>query len=122
MNWSEIISKIILWALGLAGTGISVFFTYLINKKIKNKDTKALINDTVKHCVLDVYQTYVEALKDKNVFDADAQKEALNKCLELIKKELPATALSWLNLTYNNIEEHLKTLIESQIGQLKRGE
>ena len=122
MNWADILQKIIFWLLGLAGTGATAFVTYLINKFIKNKEYKELVTATVNNCVLDVYQTYVEYFKDNNIFDEAKQKEALQRCLDLIKQNIPTTALNWLNKIYNDVDNHLITLIESNIAKSKKGE
>ena len=120
MDWNSILTEILLAIIGVVGT----FFTYLINRYIKNEELKGIINslnDLVRNSVLEVYQTYVEELKDKNIFDEEAQKEALKRCLDLINRNIPDNVEKWLKWNYADAEKYLKSLIEAQIGLLKNG-
>lgn len=122
MDWNEIGTQVILGIIGILITGLGTLITYLINKYVKNDQLKSIIsslNQTVQNAVLETYQTYVEALKKDGMFNAEAQKEALNKALENIKTNLPADVMNWLKENYDDIDAYLKTLIESCIGLLK---
>lgn len=123
MNWGEILTQIVLGLLGILLSVLSVYATYLINKHIKDAELKRIItslNDLVQKAVLEVYQTYVENLKSKSIFDAEAQKTALNQSLEIIKVNMPSDVEKWLKSNYTDVERYLKTLIEAQIGLLKK--
>ena len=48
-----------------------------------------MISNTITKCVTEINQTYVENLKDKNMFTAAAQKEAFNSCLKSVESLLP---------------------------------
>lgn len=122
MNWTEIVKEVIIYLIGFALTAIGGAVTYLINKHIKNeqaKDTVASFNDLVRISVLEVYQTYVQELKDRDIFDERAQKSALNAALRLIQENMPARVQTWLNENYADVEAFIKTNIEAQIGALK---
>ena len=122
MNWSEIGTQIILGIIGVVISGLGVFVTYLINKYIKNDKLKSIINslnELVKNSVLEIYQTYVEALKKDGMFNKEEQKIALNKCLEKIYVNMPEEVAKWLNENVSDIEQYLKSLIEANIGLLK---
>lgn len=122
MNWSEIGTQVILGIIGVVISGLGALITYLINKYIKNDKLKTIINslnELVKNSVLEIYQTYVEALKKDGMFDEIAQKNALNKCLELIKTNMSADVKKWLEENYTDIDTYLKSLIEATIGLLK---
>lgn len=124
MNWNEIGNQLIIGIIGILISGLGIYVTYLINKFIKDKDLKEIIlslNEVVQQCVLTTYQTYVEELKCKNEFTLEAQKLALEHCLELIKVNLPLKVKTWLEANYEDIDRYLKTLIEAQIGLLKNG-
>ena len=54
------------------------------------------MNKTVTNCVIATNQTYVDALKDKNAFTAEAQKEALQKTYTAIMNILSADAITYL--------------------------
>lgn len=122
MNWNEIGTQVILGLIGVVISGLGVIITYLINKYIKNDKLKTIVNslnELVKNSVLEVYQTYVEALKKDGMFDKEEQEIALNKCLNIVKKNMPMDAHNWLIENQEDIDSYLKFLIESTIGLLK---
>ena len=122
MDWSEIGTQIILSIMGVVISGLGVFVTYLINKYIKNDKLKSIINslnELIKNSVLEVYQTYVEALKKDGVFNKEAQQNALNKCMKLINENMTQEVRKWLDENHSNMEAYLKSLIEAQIALLK---
>ena len=122
MDWGEIGTQVILGIVGVLISGLGAVATYLVNKYVKDNKLKILLsslNTLVQNSVLEVYQTYVEALKKAGSFDAEAQKLALERCLALIKANMPKELETWLKSNYSDIESYLKSLIEAQIGLLK---
>lgn len=122
MNWAEIGTQVIVGIIGVLLTGLGTFITFLINKYIKNDKLKTILsslNETVRNAVSEVYQTYVEALKKDGMFDAEAQKEALSRALEIIKTNLPSDVMAWVQDNYTDIDAYFKSLIEAAIGLLK---
>ncbi len=122
MNWNEIGTQLIVGIVGIIVSGLGVFVTYLINKWVKDNELKTIItslNDVVKNAVAETYQTYVEALKEQDNFTLEAQKIAVERCLETIKANMPIKVEEWLKSNYTDIEKYLKSLIEAQIGLLK---
>lgn len=122
MNWAEIGTQVIVGIIGILLTGLGTLITCLINKYIKNDKLKTILsslNETVRNAVSEVYQTYVEALKKDGMFDAEAQKEALSKALEIIKTNLPSYVMNWVKENYSDIDAYFKSLIEAAIGLLK---
>lgn len=122
MNWAEIGTQVILGIIGVLITGLGTLITVLINKYVKNdklKNILASLNEVIQKAVSEVYQTYVEALKKDGMFDAEAQKEALNKALEIIKTNASKDVMDWLKANYTDIDVYLKSQIEAMIGLLK---
>lgn len=122
MDWNAIGTDVILGIVGVLLTALGTVITYLINKFVKDEKLKKIVqslNELVQQSVQYVYQTYVEALKDTGMFTVDAQKEALEKCLEKINENMPEDVKNWLNENYSDITAYLKTLIESCIAALK---
>lgn len=122
MNWGEIGTQIILGIVGALISAFGILITYLVNKYVNDAKLKSILtslNNLVQNSVLEVYQTYVEALKKAGSFDAEAQKLALERCLALIKANMPKDIETWLKANYSNIESYLKSLVEAQIGLLK---
>lgn len=122
MNWGQIGTEIILGLVGVIFSALGVIITYLINKYIKDQKAKDILNSlhqVVRDSVLEVYQTFVEELKEKDIFDKNAQKMALERCLELIKTNMSNEVKTWLEANVGDITAYLKSLIEAQIGLLK---
>jgi len=122
MDWGEISTQLILGIVGVIISALGVIVTYLVNKYVNDAKLKSILtslNNLVQNSVLEVYQTYVEALKKAGSFDAEAQKLALERCLALIKANMPKDIETWLKANYSNIESYLKSLVEAQIGLLK---
>ena len=122
MDWNEIGTQLILGIVGVIISGLGVYVTYLINKYVNDAKLKNILtslNTLVQNSVLEVYQTYVEALKKAGNFNAEAQKLALERCLVLVKANMPKALETWLKANYSDIESYLKSLIEANIGLLK---
>ena len=122
MDWAQIGTQVILGIIGVLITGLGTLITFLINKYVKNDRLKSILsslNETIRNAVSEVYQTYVEALKHDGMFDADAQKEALGRALEIIKCNLPADVMNWVKENYSDIDAYFKSQIEAVIGLLK---
>ena len=122
MDWNAIGTEFILSLIGLMITVLGSIFTLLISKYIKNdkiKKTVASLHELVRDSVLNIYQTYVEEMKEHGMFSREAQKEALERCFELIKTNMPQDVKTWLEANFSDLEGYLKSLIESQIGMLK---
>lgn len=122
MDWAQIGTQVILGIIGVLITGLGTLITFLINKYVRNDRLKSILsslNETIRNAVSEVYQTYVEALKHDGMFDADAQKEALAKALEIIKRNLPADVMDWVKENYTDIDEYFRSQVEAVIGLLK---
>lgn len=122
MNWGQIGTEIIISLAGVVISALGLFLTYLINKYIKDQKVKDIINSLhqlVRNSVLEVYQTFVEELKGKDLFDKEAQNKALERCLGLIRANMPNDVKAWLEANVGDITAYLRSLIEAQIGSLK---
>ena len=101
------------------------FFTAKIaevKEKTQNETAKKyldMINKTVADCVIATNQTYVEALKDKNMFDAEAQKEAFNKTFEAVKSLLSEEAVNYILTISGDLDLFLTTAIEAEVNKNK---
>jgi hypothetical protein len=122
MDYNAILTELIIGIIGLVLSAIGAIVAVLINKYVANeklKTTLASFHDLVRNSVLETYQKYVEELKDKNMFDANAQKTALSACLSIIKANMPQRVETWLKSNVSNVEAYLISNIEAQIGELK---
>ena len=122
MNFQEILFS----AIGTILTGLLAWLisiiTNWINSKIKDKNAAKIltsITTLVTNVVQATYQSYVEALKGTDAWTKEAQEAALNKALTTIKSQLNNEGIKFIEENYGNVEEYLKTLIESVLYKLK---
>ena len=79
----------------------------------------AMLTDTVTNAVIAVKQTYVDALKGKNAFTAEAQKEAFTMAYTAVLNNLTDEAKVCLNEAYGDLESYIKVLIEAKVHENK---
>ena len=129
MDWTEILQNlfvvVIIPLLGLITKYIVQFFM------VKNEEIKAttdneifkkyfdMLNKTITNCVIATNQTYVDALKDKNAFTAEAQKEALQKTYDAIMAILSEDAKDYLTNATGDLQGYIMNLIEAQVKENK---
>ena len=121
------IINILLSALGIIITGLASFvvvkLTSWIDTKVKDKKVAEILstlNQLVFNSVSEVYQTFVETIKNEGKFTTEAQTKALNMCLDKIKSKLAPEIVEFIKNNFGDVTEYLKCLIESTIYQLKR--
>ena len=123
MNFQEILFSTIGTILtGLLAWLISIITSW-ISTKIKDNNAAKMITTIltiVTDAVQATYQTYVEALKGTNAWTKEAQEKALNMALNTIKKQLTQESAKFITENYGNIEEYLKTVIDSVLYTLKK--
>lgn len=64
-------------------------------------------------------QTYVDSLKDKNMFDKEAQQKTLQTTKEKMKSQLKASAKEYIEQNFNSFNTWLTTTIEAKLYDLK---
>ena len=118
--------NILLSALGVIITGLAGFavtkFTQWINSKISDAKAANYLSTIMKvvlDCVQEIYQTYVQSLKESGSFDKDAQKHALDACLVKIKSQLAPELITYITTNFGDVNSYLISLIESTIYSLK---
>lgn len=130
MNWAEVLQNlfivVIIPLLGLI-TKYLVQFLNIKMGEIKNSTDNEtfkkyfdLLNTTIVNCVIATNQTYVDALKDKNAFTAEAQKEALSKTYQAVMNILSADAKDYLTNAVGDLQEYITSLIEAQVKENKK--
>lgn len=129
MDWTEILQNlfvvVIIPLLGLI-TKYMVQFFAVKNEELKEKTDNEIfkkyfdmLNKTVTNCVIATNQTYVDALKDKNAFTAEAQKEALQKTYSAIMAILSEDAKNYLSNATGDLQSYIMNLIEAQVKENK---
>lgn len=111
---------------------LGILCTYLV-KFIETKSKEAIVNtdneylqkylsmltDTVITCVIATNQTYVNALKDKDAFDAEAQKEAFKMTYEAVVTILSEEAQNYLSNAVGDLQKYITELIEAEVSNQK---
>ena len=129
MDWTEILQNlfvvVIIPLLGLITKYIVQFFM-VKNEELKEKTDNEMfkkyfdmLNKTITNCVIATNQTYVDALKDKNAFTAEAQKEALQKTYNAIMAILSEDAKDYLTNATGDLQGYIMNLIEAQVKENK---
>jgi len=120
------IQQILLSVLGTALTALAAWgverLTAWLSTKIKNGKALKLLNEAinvVQSVVKATYQTYVQSLKDKNMFDAAAQKNALNMAVESATKTLSVEAKNYITANFGDLTEWIILKVESTLYDLK---
>lgn len=124
--WNQVLD-IVFAAIGTLLTGLAGFAVTWLSKWINSKlgDSKEAkwatqAVDIVTNAVQTVYQTYVEALKGQNKFDAEAQKEALQKAVDITLSQMSDDVKQYVGDNFGDIVEWIKNQIESTIYKSKQ--
>lgn len=122
MNWQAILLSAISIVLTALVTWGAERLIELINSKLANsKYAKYLtsIVDVITRAVKTTYQTYVETLKNKDMFTAEAQKEALSRAREMALSQLTEDSKKWIATNFGDVKQWISNTIESVIYDLK---
>lgn len=126
MNYAELIATIfqvcIIPLLGVLTTFLvkwlqikSSELQIKMDNDIVNKYMDMLTN-TITECVLATNQTYVEALKQQNKFDLEAQKIAFDKTSEAVMAILTKDAKEYLESAVGDLELFIRQKIEAEVN------
>ena len=120
--WENLVTQIVLWALGGIFSVVGGFIIRFINKKIKNDTIKNLllgavniVSDGVKF----TYQTYVEEIKGTTLWDKDAQERAMQKTIDYVKNTMTQQAKDYIVANYGDLEAWIRQQAEIQINNAK---
>jgi hypothetical protein len=79
-----------------------------------------MLQDTITKNVIAINQTYVDALKDKNAFDLEAQKQAFEMVYKNVIASLNEEAYTYLNEAIGDLQGYITTLIEASVKENKK--
>ena len=125
MDWSKIIQEIfIVCIIPLLGILTKYFISFIetqrdaiikeSNSEIQNKYI-TLLAETIKTCVIATNQTYVDALKNKDAFTPEAQKEAFNKTLNAVLLILGEEGQKYLSEVYGDLNTYIINQIQAEV-------
>ncbi|MEG1756756.1 MAG: hypothetical protein RR297_11595 [Clostridia bacterium] len=130
-NWTEVLSYLLYGVLTVVSAIVTKYVvpwlkTVTAEKtaKIKNDKIRTGLDealDAVLTAVTFTNQTYVESLKNKNIFDAEAQKTAFTKSWCMAEALLTETAKNALVAIYGGVDGWLTAKIEQTTHDVKKG-
>jgi hypothetical protein len=129
MDWLSILDQVFdVCLVPLLGLATAVFIAFIkqkmneskekINNELANKYL-GMLEMTIIDCVKATNQTYVEALKDKNAFDAEAQKHAFELTKNAVIKILSNDAKIYLAHALGDLDAIIDEKIEATIKDVK---
>lgn len=129
MNWTEILQEIIqVCIIPLLGV-LTTYLVILIKNKTKQITDKTnndladkyinMLSDTIQTCVIATNQTYVNNLKKEKLFDAEAQKQALQMTADAVKQILSTSAQEYLTTAYGDLNALIMQKIEAEVAKNK---
>lgn len=120
---SEIVQVCVIPLLGVLTTYLVVFIknktkqiTDMTESDLANKYIN-MLSDTITTCVIATNQTYVNALKQNNIFDADAQKVALQMTADAVQNLLTEEAKVYLSHLYGDLNAFILLKIEAEVNK-----
>lgn len=129
MNWMEVLNQIFQTCIvPLLGIVVAMIIRAVNAKKSElsaatdNQLAQKYINllaNTITDCVIATNQTYVDALKEQNAFDKEAQEEALSRTYHAVIAILSAEARKYLESIYGDLNTYILTKIEAEVNMNK---
>lgn len=129
MDWSILLNQIFeVCLIPLLAFATSALIDFI---KAKIEETKVLtdneitikyldlLENTVEDCLEATNQTYVNALKEQNAFDLEAQKIALEKTKEAVLSILSEEAIIYLTNFVGDLDKLIEDKIEAKIARSK---
>lgn len=126
MNYMEMLQKIfevcIIPLLGVLTTYLVLFIKQKSKELQETTDNELykkyieLLQDTIVRCVIATNQTYVEALKNKNAFDKEAQEHAFKMTYDAVMEILTDDAKVYLSNVFGDLEVYITKLIEAEVN------
>ena len=126
MNWMEMLQKIfevcIIPLLGVLTTYLVIFIRQKSKELQETTDNQLykkyieMLQDTVVRCVIATNQTYVEALKNQNVFTKEAQAEAFKMTYDAVMAILTDDAKDYLANVVGDLQTYIVKLIEAEVN------
>ena len=122
MDWQTVLLSVVSIVLTALVTWASERLISYLNTKISNAKYAKYLTDSVTivmGAVKSTYQTYVEALKEKDMFTEEAQKEALTRATTLALSQLSQELQTFITTNFGDLEGWIQNAIESSLYDLK---
>lgn len=122
MDWQSLLFSLLSVVLTALVGWLSERLISLINAKISNTKYAQYLKETldiVTRAVKATYQTYVESLKNQNMFTEEAQKEALTRAKNMVLTQLSKDSQNFIESNFGNVETWIQESIEAVLYDLK---
>lgn len=122
MDWTEILTQIIISIIGLVVSGLGALAMYYIKTKVKDEKLQVLLSgahNVVANGVDFVYQTYVSNLKGTSLWDKEAMENAKAQATKYIENNLSAEMKQYLKSNEKDVVEWIAEQIEITISKDK---
>lgn len=129
MDWLEIGNQIFQLVVSLVIPALAAILIAFISKQIKQSQDKidnelvykylGMLDKTVTSAVLATTQTYVEALKNEQAFDKEAQEKAFQMTYEAVMKVLTDEAKLYITSAVGDLQTYITNQIEATVKTTK---
>ena len=122
----QIMEVVVIPLLGVLTAYVVKFVNTKIDEISEKRDNELekkylnMLSKTITDCVMATTQTYVDSLKKKGEFTADAQKEAFNQTYEAVLTILSEDAKEYLNEAVGDLNLYITQKIEAEVGLNKQ--
>ena len=128
MDWINILDQVfdvcLIPLLGIITAALIQFIKQKMAESKAKSDNEitvkylSLLEQTVIDCIRATNQTYVNALKDQNAFDVEAQKYALDLTTQAVLNILSADAKKYITNFVGDLDVFVKEKIEANIDKV----
>lgn len=129
MDWLELLNDIfkvcIIPLLGILSTYLIKFIKLqgdAVIESIENEKARKylrMLQNTITEAVVETNQTYVENMKDKQMFDEEAQKIAFTMTYQRVLSLINEESKVYLANIVGDLNEYITTLIEAEVNRNK---
>ena len=129
MDWLELLNEIfkvcIIPLLGILSTYLIKFIKVQGDAVIESIESEKarkylrMLQNTVTEAVVETNQTYVENMKDKQMFDEEAQKKAFTMTYQRVLSLINEESKVYLANIVGDLNEYITTLIEAEVNRNK---
>lgn len=130
MDWLGMLNQIFdVCIVPLLGVLTTYFIKFIQAKQVeiaantnnaKIKKYSEMLENTITACVAATQQIYVDALKDQDAFDLEAQKKAFELTYKAVIAQLTDEAQVYLYEAYGDFNEYVKQRIEAEVNFNKK--
>lgn len=123
MDWTPIIIALLENVVPLLITALGAALLKYFKSKGAKEELLNLAQEAYtifNKCVLNVNQTFVDALKSDGLFDAEAQEEARGKAKEMFMEMISEEMKLALGTLYGSVDKWIETVREADVWAAKK--